>query len=112
MANVKGCEDVFGVAHIYSSLNDTFIHVTDLSGRETIVRAAESDESSPRDIVKCCKEFRINALHVKVRATKGSGTQNILDALTRSGMKIGHVENAKPIASDKSSGFDSNGERC
>ena len=26
-------EDVFGVAHIYASFNDTFVHVTDLSGR-------------------------------------------------------------------------------
>lgn len=26
-------ESVFGVAHIYASFNDTFVHVTDLSGR-------------------------------------------------------------------------------
>ena len=26
-------ENVFGVAHIYASFNDTFIHVTDLSGK-------------------------------------------------------------------------------
>ena len=26
-------ENVFGVAHIFASFNDTFIHVTDLSGR-------------------------------------------------------------------------------
>ncbi|KAJ1877658.1 ribosomal protein S14, S11, partial [Coemansia sp. RSA 455] len=35
---VKPGELVFGVAHIYASKNDTFIHVTDLTGRETIVR--------------------------------------------------------------------------
>jgi small subunit ribosomal protein S14e len=29
---------VFGVAHIYASFNDTFVHVTDISGRETLVR--------------------------------------------------------------------------
>jgi small subunit ribosomal protein S14e len=29
---------VFGVAHIFASFNDTFVHVTDLSGKETIVR--------------------------------------------------------------------------
>ena len=29
-------ENVFGVAHIYASFNDTFIHVTDLSGKVTI----------------------------------------------------------------------------
>lgn len=31
-------ELVFGVAHIYASFNDTFVHVTDLSGKETISR--------------------------------------------------------------------------
>lgn len=47
-------ENVFGVAHIYASFNDTFIHITDLSGKETMVRVtggmkvkADRDESSP-----------------------------------------------------------------
>lgn len=31
-------ELVFGVAHIFASFNDTFVHVTDLSGKETITR--------------------------------------------------------------------------
>jgi hypothetical protein len=26
-------ENVFGVAHIYASFNDTFVHVTDISGK-------------------------------------------------------------------------------
>lgn len=30
---VREGETVFGVAHIYASFNDTFVHVTDLSGR-------------------------------------------------------------------------------
>merc|ERR1712072_546037 len=47
-------ELVFGVARIFASFNDTFVHVTDLSGRETISRVtggmkvkADRDESSP-----------------------------------------------------------------
>merc|ERR1712055_938780 len=47
-------ENVFGVAHVYASFNDTFIHLTDLSGKETMVRVtggmkvkADRDESSP-----------------------------------------------------------------
>ncbi len=46
-------EKVFAVCHIYASY-DTFVHVTDLSGCETIVRItggqkvkADRDESSP-----------------------------------------------------------------
>ena len=30
---VREGDEVFGVAHIYASFNDTFVHVTDLSGR-------------------------------------------------------------------------------
>merc|ERR1712107_48835 len=51
---VKDGEDVFGVAHIYASFNDTFFHVTDLSGGETLCRVtggmkvkADRDEASP-----------------------------------------------------------------
>ena len=40
---VKEGELAFGVAHIYASFNDTFVHVTDLSGRETIVRVVVMD---------------------------------------------------------------------
>ncbi|MFK9312059.1 30S ribosomal protein S11, partial [Escherichia coli] len=52
--SVREGELVFGVANIFASFNDTFIHVTDLSGRETMVRItggmkvkADRDESSP-----------------------------------------------------------------
>jgi small subunit ribosomal protein S14e len=51
---VKEGENVFGVAHIiFASFNDTFVHVTDLSGKETIARVtggmnvkADRDEAS------------------------------------------------------------------
>lgn len=46
--------NVFGVCHIKSTFNNTFIHVTDLSGRETYSRItggmkvkADREESSP-----------------------------------------------------------------
>ncbi|KAK7813349.1 40s ribosomal protein s14-3 [Quercus suber] len=97
-------EQVFGVAHIFASFNDTFIHVTDLSGRETLVRItvltkeknclnsldvcwgmkvkADRDESSPyaamlaaQDVSQRCKELGITALHIKLRATGGNKTK-------------------------------------
>ena len=50
----KDGEHNFGVAHIFASFNDTFVHVTDISGRETISRVtggmkvkADRDEASP-----------------------------------------------------------------
>lgn len=62
-------EIVYGVAHIFASFNDTFVHVTDLSGKETLVRVtggmkvkADRDESSPyaamlaaQDVAVRCK---------------------------------------------------------
>ena len=50
----KQTENVFGVCHILATFNNTFIHVTDLSGRETYARItggmkvkADREESSP-----------------------------------------------------------------
>ena len=47
-------QNVFGVVHLLATFNNTFIHVTDLSGRETYCRItggmkvkADREESSP-----------------------------------------------------------------
>ncbi|KAK9369978.1 ribosomal protein S11-domain-containing protein, partial [Lipomyces kononenkoae] len=88
-AQIRDGELVFGVARIFASFNDTFVHVTDLSGRETIARVtggmkvkADRDESSPyaamlaaQDVAARCKELGITALHVKIRATGGTGSK-------------------------------------
>ena len=109
---VRDGEQVFGVCHIFASFNDTFVHVTDLSGRETLVRVtggmkvkADRDESSPyaamlaaQDVAVRCKELGVTALHIKLRATGGNrtktpgpGAQQALRALARAGMKIGRI---------------------
>merc|ERR1711981_98128 len=118
---VKEGEEVFGVAHIYASFNDTFVHVTDLSGRETLTRItggmkvkADRDEASPyaamlaaQDVAEKLKTLGITALHIKLRATGGNrtktpgpGAQSALRALARSGMKIGRIEDVTPIPTD------------
>ncbi|KAJ6787603.1 hypothetical protein PWT90_05004 [Aphanocladium album] len=101
--SVRDGELVFGVARIFASFNDTFVHITDLRfvyaraklrhvpnpGRETITRVtggmkvkADRDESSPyaamlaaQDVAARCKELGINALHIKIRATGGNATK-------------------------------------
>ncbi|KAF3527944.1 hypothetical protein DY000_02043427 [Brassica cretica] len=107
---VRDGEQLFGVVHIFASFNDTFIHVTDLSGRETPVRTgmkvkAGRDESSP--YAARCKELGITAMHVKLRATGGNktktpgpGAQSALRARARSGIKIGRIEDVTPIPTD------------
>jgi len=113
--------DIFAVAHVYASFNDTFIHITDCSGRETISRVtggmkvkADRDESSPyaammaaQDVVVRLKEIGISSIHVKLRATggvksrsPGPGAQQALRALARNGLKIGRIEDVTPIPHD------------
>merc|ERR1711862_201242 len=119
--NLVEGEEVFAVAHLFASFNDTFVHITVLSGRETLVRVtggmkvkADRDESSPysamlaaQDVAAQCKELGVTALHVKIRGTGGSksrspgpGAQSALRALARNGMKIGRIEDVTPIPSD------------
>jgi ribosomal protein S11 len=75
---------------------------------------ADRDESSPyaamlaaQDVATRCREVGITALHVKLRATGGTGTktpgpgaQSALRALARSGMRIGRIEDVTPIPTD------------
>lgn len=114
-------EEIFAVCHIFASFNDTFVHVTDLSGRETLVRVtggmkvkADRDESSPyaamlaaQDVAVKCKDLGVTALHIKIRGTGGNksrspgpGAQSALRALARNGLKIGRIEDVTPIPSD------------
>eukprot|EP01083_Nonionella_stella_P071602 192434_1 len=112
---------VFGVAHIFASFNDTFVHITDLTGKETVTRItggmkvkADRDESSPyaamlaaQDAAEKAQERGITALHIRLRAVGGNrtkspgpGAQAALRALARAGMKIGRIEDVTPIPTD------------
>ena len=113
--------DVFAVCHILATWNDTFIHVTDLTGRETLARVtggmkvkSDRDESSPYaamqaaiDIVNRLKQLNITAVHIKMRARGGTGdkapgpgAQSALRAIARNGIKIGRIEDVTPIPTD------------
>uniref|UniRef100_A0A2I3GU69 40S ribosomal protein S14 n=1 Tax=Nomascus leucogenys TaxID=61853 RepID=A0A2I3GU69_NOMLE len=90
-------ENVFGVCHIFASFNDTFVHVMDLSGKQTICRVTGG--MKVKDVAQRCKELGIIALHIQLRATGGNrtktlgpGAQSALRALACSGMKIGRIE--------------------
>ena len=75
---------------------------------------ADRDESSPyaamlaaQDVAARCREVGITALHVKLRATGGTGTktpgpgaQSALRALARAGMRIGRIEDVTPVPTD------------
>jgi len=111
----------WAVVHIYSSYNNTLVHVTDLSGAETIARAsggmfvkADRLESSPYAAMRAAshaasvaKDRGITSIHIKVRApggsgprTPGPGAQAAIRALARVGFRIGRIEEATPIPHD------------
>merc|ERR1719400_144695 len=112
---------VFGVVHIFASFNDTFVHVTDLTGRETYSRVtggmmvkADRDESSPyaamqaaQLVVERLNVVGISAVHVRIRGvggpgakSAGPGAQNALRQMARNGIKIGRIEDCTPVPHD------------
>ena len=114
-------EELFGVCHIMATFNDTFIHVTDLSGRETYARVtggmkvkADREESSPyaammaaQDVYARLKQLGVTAIHIKLRGKGGANTRNpgpgaqtAMRALARLGLKIGRIEDVTPIPTD------------
>lgn len=112
----------WGVCHIYASYNNTIIHITDITGSETIALASGGQvvkqhrlESSPTAAMtaakkagEIAKEAGITALHVKVRApgghngpsNPGPGSQPAVRSLSRMGFKIGLIEDVTPHPHD------------
>ncbi len=112
----------WGVAHIYSSYNNTIIHITDISGTETLAlssggQVTKSDrmESSPTAAMIAAKKAAetamdkgIDSIHVKIKApgghngpmNPGPGAQAAVRALSRMGLRIGIIEEVTPIPHD------------
>jgi len=112
----------WGVVHIYSSYNNTILHITDITGTETIAKCsggmvvkAHRLESSPtaamiaaKRVAEVAKENGIDGIHVKIRApgghngptNPGPGAQAAVRALSRTGLKIGVIEDVTPLPHD------------
>lgn len=116
-------EGKWGVARIYSSMNNTIIHITDLTGAETVARwsggmvvKSDREESSPYAAMQAAfraaeeaMEKGFTGIHIKVRAPGGSrsripgpGAQAAIRALARAGLKIGRIEDVTPVPHDGS----------
>uniref|UniRef100_A0A8C2P446 Small ribosomal subunit protein uS11 n=1 Tax=Capra hircus TaxID=9925 RepID=A0A8C2P446_CAPHI len=104
-------ENVFGVCCTFAHFSDTFVHVTDLAGKETICYESLPSAAmlAAQDVQ--CKELGITALHIKLQAAGGNttktpepGAQSALGALARSGMEIGWIEDVTPNPSDSTRG--------
>ncbi len=111
----------WGVANIYSSYNNTIVHITDLSGAETVAfqsggRIVKADREKPSPYAAMVAATRaaqealekgISGIHIKVRApgghkskTPGPGAQAAIRALARAGLMIGRIEDVTPIPHD------------
>jgi small subunit ribosomal protein S11 len=111
----------WGIAHIYSSYNDTIVHITDITGAETVARAsggmivrADRDESSPYAAMqaafraaRAAMDRDITRINIRVRApgghgpkTPGPGAQAAIRALARAGLRIGRIEEVTPMPHD------------
>ena len=114
-------EEKWGIAHIYSSYNNTIIHITDLTGGETVAISsgvhhvnADIYESSPFAAMKAAnvvsesaKSKGFTSLHIRVRAVggvgsrvPGPGAQAAIRALARGGFRIGKIDDVTPIPHD------------
>lgn len=118
----KGNKQRWGICHIMASYNNTIIHITDITGTETIALSSGGQvvkqhrlESSPTAAMNAAKkageiamEAGVNALHMKIRApgghngpnNPGPGSQPAIRALSRMGFKIGIIEDVTPQPHD------------
>jgi len=109
----------WGIAHIYSSYNNTIIHITDITSTETLAISSGGQvvkshrlESSPTAAMMAAKRAAetamdkgITGVHIKIRApgghngpmTPGPGAQAAIRALSRIGLRIGFIEEVTPI---------------
>ena len=111
----------WGIAYIYSSNNNTIIHITDITGAETLARASggmatnkDKDKGSPYPAIKIARmvaeqarEKGLTGVNLKIRAPGGNkkripgqGAQPAIRALVRAGLRIGSIEDVTPIPHD------------
>jgi small subunit ribosomal protein S11 len=111
----------WGIAHIFSSYNNTIIHMTDLTGAETVALSsgglhvnADRYESSPfaamkasNAVIEAVRAKGFTGFHIRVRAVggvgsrvPGPGAQAAIRALARGGFKIGRIDDVTPIPHD------------
>ena len=111
----------WGIAHIFSTLNNIIVHITDITGSETIAKYSggmmtdrDRDQGNPFPAMQAAKraaedakERGIIGVNIKVRGkgghhkkAPGAGAQPAIRALARSGLKIGIIEDVTPIPTD------------
>lgn len=117
----ESADSKWGIAHVYSSFNNTLITITDQTGAETLAKSSggtvvkqNRDEASPyaamqmaEVVAEKAKAAGIEGVHVRVRGpggndnkSPGPGAQATIRALARAGIEIGRIEDVTPIPHD------------
>ncbi len=113
---------VWGILHIYSSKNNTILHVTDITGAETIsiktggqMVKSDREEGGPYAAMQAANQIAsevldkgITGIHIKVRGQgghsgsryPGKGAQATIHAITRTGLSVGRIEDVTPVPHD------------
>lgn len=110
-----------GIVNIYSSFNNTILHITDSTGAETISRISAGMvtdkgrlQGSPFPAMKAAKqavdeamEKGIEKVDIQVRAPggqkqkmPGQGAQPAIRAISRSDLEVGNIEDVTPVPHD------------
>jgi len=110
-----------GIVHIYSSFNNTIVHVTDGTGAETISRitsgmttdkgrlqgSAFPAMKAAKQAVEEADEKGIEKVDIRVRGPggqkqkmPGKGAQPAIRAISRSDMEVGDIEDVTPVPHD------------
>ncbi len=114
-------KEKWGIAHVYSSNNNTIITITDATGSETlaknsggIVSRNDRRKGTPHIAMQAAQEAAqqaankgLKGVHVKIRAPgghkskiPGPGAQAAIRALARSKLRVGKIEDVTPIPHD------------
>jgi len=106
---IKKKKEIEGVVNIYTSFNNTVVHVTDMSGRTiTKVTGGMTTKQSrlkanptvamfiAKRISENMKEVGMNSLYIRIRAKTGSpapgpGAHALIKSLSREGFKIVNI---------------------
>lgn len=115
-------DEHWAIVHIYSSYNNTILHITDMTGSESIARfsggnvvktdrlegSATAAMFAARKAADKARDAGVTSLHIKVRAkgghngpkNPGPGAQAAIRTLSRMGFRIGFIEDVTPLPHD------------
>jgi small subunit ribosomal protein S11 len=110
-----------GIVHIFSSFNNTIVHLTDVTGAETLSRITSGQTTdkgrlqgsafpamkAAKRVAEEAQEKGIEEVDIRVRGPggqkqkmPGQGAQPAIRAISRSELEVGNIEDVTPVPHD------------